>query len=359
MAFIRNGVFFDGRRFDHVSVAARGADHASHCSERFQMIQVVWFKKDLRVSVHQPLWEACKRGPVLPLYVFEPEIMLAGDYSMQHYGFTRESLLSLEKQLRDIGLRIAIRHAPILQVFASLMSEFKGFSLLSHEETGNALSFQRDLAVGSWCRSNGIVWEEFASKSVVRRLKSRDRWASLWNQRMSMIPLNIPKEIQTISLTPNVQEWPDQLASVTFLQLSRQAEDKGHRQVGGLAVARGYLHSFLKGRGVHYRSAMSAPMTAQEACSRLSPYLTMGVLSVRQVVHELKAAQDYWRGLGPDHTPQGLLSSLSSFESRLHWHCHFIQKLESEPRLEFENLHPAYDGMRDSGTNGVRLKAWS
>jgi deoxyribodipyrimidine photo-lyase len=37
---------------------------------------------------------------------------------------------------------------------------------------------------------------------------------------------------------------------------------------------------------------------------------------------------------------------LTAFLSRLHWHCHFIQKLESEPELEFRNLHRGYDGLR-------------
>jgi deoxyribodipyrimidine photo-lyase len=60
-----------------------------------------------------------------------------------------------------------------------------------------------------------------------------------------------------------------------------------------------------------------------------------------------------------ERTPKGLLKALSSFESRLHWHCHFIQKLESEPRIEFENIHPAYDGIRDSDNDAARRMAWS
>ena len=139
------------------------------------MIQVVWFKKDLRVADHLVLRLACAAGPVLPLDVFEPETMLAGDYSAQHYGFIRESLLSLEQQLHNIGLRLVTKHASMLEVLASLLSEFKDFSLFSHEETGNAMSFQRDIAVGLWCQAKGITWQEFASVGVVRRLKSRDR----------------------------------------------------------------------------------------------------------------------------------------------------------------------------------------
>jgi deoxyribodipyrimidine photo-lyase len=34
---------------------------------------------------------------------------------------------------------------------------------------------------------------------------------------------------------------------------------------------------------------------------------------------------------------------LQNFISRLHWHCHFIQKFESECRIEFENFNRAFD----------------
>ena len=36
-------------------------------------LQLVWFKRDLRVVDHRPLVEAQQLGPVLPLYVVEPE----------------------------------------------------------------------------------------------------------------------------------------------------------------------------------------------------------------------------------------------------------------------------------------------
>jgi deoxyribodipyrimidine photo-lyase len=50
--------------------------------------------------------------------------------------------------------------------------------------------------------------------------------------------------------------------------------------------------------------------------------------------------------------------AFSSFSSRLHWHCHFIQKLEDEPRIEFENMHPAYDKLRQEPVNEAYLTAW-
>ena len=33
-------------------------------------------------------------------------------------------------------------------------------------------------------------------------------------------------------------------------------------------------------------------------------------------------------------------------KSRLTWHCHFIQKLESEPELEFKEFHPYFQKIK-------------
>jgi deoxyribodipyrimidine photo-lyase len=50
--------------------------------------------------------------------------------------------------------------------------------------------------------------------------------------------------------------------------------------------------------------------------------------------------------------------ALAAFEGRLHWHCHFIQKLEVEPRIEFENLHRACDGLREDEFDPAKFDAW-
>jgi deoxyribodipyrimidine photo-lyase len=49
--------------------------------------------------------------------------------------------------------------------------------------------------------------------------------------------------------------------------------------------------------------------------------------------------------------------SLSNFISRLHWHCHFIQKFEDECRMENENLNKAYDTIQKP-RNQEYIDAW-
>jgi len=49
--------------------------------------------------------------------------------------------------------------------------------------------------------------------------------------------------------------------------------------------------------------------------------------------------------------------ALSNFISRLHWHCHFIQKFEDECIMEFENVNKAYDVLLKP-KNEIYIKAW-
>jgi deoxyribodipyrimidine photo-lyase len=50
--------------------------------------------------------------------------------------------------------------------------------------------------------------------------------------------------------------------------------------------------------------------------------------------------------------------SLQAFQSRLHWHCHFMQKLEDEPELEFRCLQRSAEGLRDATPRADWLAAW-
>lgn len=48
--------------------------------------------------------------------------------------------------------------------------------------------------------------------------------------------------------------------------------------------------------------------------------------------------------LSASHDPDAAFfrRNLSAFLSRLAWHCHFIQKLEQQPDIEFNCMHPAF-----------------
>jgi deoxyribodipyrimidine photo-lyase len=75
-------------------------------------------------------------------------------------------------------------------------------------------------------------------------------------------------------------------------------------------------------------------------------------LSLREVVQATRATL---ASLPPTATRHR--AGLSGFISRLYWHCHFIQKLESEPEIEWRNMHRGYDDLRENDWNDAHFEA--
>ena len=315
-------------------------------------IHIVWFKRDLRVHDHAALFNACKAGPVLALFAWEPSVWAGEDYAMQHQQFIKECLLDLEKDLNRLGLKLLQCHTGIVDALNTIKKTRPIAAIYSHEETGNNASFAVDKAVAAWCKVNSTNWHEYPQNGVVRRLKSRNHWNKLWEQRINMSLL--PQPASAIPAEP--------IFLRDAIKICAHGEDKPRRQRGGRDNALEIFNSFLDGRAAKFRGGISSPLTAVTAGSRLSPYLAYGCLSMREVVQATRERQE-WAKQVPHMFPKSLNAGLIGFESRLHWHCHFMQKLESEPEMEFENLHHAHDGMRDELLSDVesqrRLQAWA
>jgi len=316
------------------------------------VINIVWFKRDLRITDHTPLVAACANGPVLPLYLYEPSLIAQPDVSAQHVAFVNECLTTLQADLSTLGLALVTRVGEALAVLADIHQRVGAFALWSFEETGNGATYERDKQVAAWCRANGVAWHESPSGAVVRRLKDRDRWSAIWMQRMKNAPLDAPR------FAVRAKVAIDSHGIVPIARLAVNGRDKPLRQRGGRNVALDDLYSFFSIRGQHYRVAMSSPLSAADACSRISAHLAYGALSVREVVHAVWQQRIKLQALPSDQLEAGWLASLKSFESRLHWHCHFIQKLERDPNIEFTNMHRAYAGLREDNHNAALQTAW-
>ncbi|KEF34786.1 hypothetical protein RDMS_05015 [Deinococcus sp. RL] len=315
-------------------------------------VQVVWFKKDLRVADHAPLAAAAERGPVLPLYLYEPEQLGHEEFAGHHLTYLNECLAELDGRLRALGAGLVVRRGEAVAVLEELSELVPMGGLWAHEETGNMVSFQRDRRVRAWARERGVPFAELPQTGVVRRLRDRDGWADLWEERMSAPVVPVPAALRGTDLPPG--------GLYTHAELGVPANDKTIPP-GGESVARATLESFLTVRGVNYLREMSSPLTAEESCSRLSAPLAFGTVSLREVVQATRQRLAAVKG-DPD-ADERWVCSLRSFESRLHWHCHFIQRLESEPQMEVRNLNRAFDGLRpdagDPGWNADFFDRWA
>ncbi len=311
-------------------------------------MQVVWYKRDLRVTDHTPLCNAAKHGPVCALYIVEPGLWAQPDASWRHYVFMSECLGQLRTELADLGLYLRIKVGIAVEVFKKLHDEHSIKAIHAHQETGNHWTYQRDIAVRNWARQASVPVCEVQQSGVIRCLPTRDGWSKKWTEYMNQSIIKPGKLVNMDAVCSEKLPEPS--------ELGLKDDHCYARQRGGRRYAMRYLDSFLSVRGEFYRGSISSPNSARRSCSRLSPYVAWGVLSVREVYQAVKHVER--RSFSNDSKEKRWRSSLKSFMSRLRWHCHFIQKLESQPSLEYTNCHSAYDGLRPVPVNESVFNAW-
>ncbi len=313
-------------------------------------LELVWLKRDLRLRDHAPLAAAAARGPVLCLYVYEPELMAHPTTHAAHLAFINASLQELDTALRERGAQLVTRVGNLPEVFDALHAERPIARLWSHEETGLGITYERDKRVKRWARSKGIEWLELPNHGVFRPLKDRNGWSARWRRRMAEPIRPAPERIQGV---PDVSSAG--ICSAATLGVA--GAPRREAVPAGVGTARAVLADFLANRSRGYQGDISSPVTAWSGSSRLSPHLAWGNLSIREVYQATSARIAQLKAM-PDRDAKDWARSLDSFAKRLHWHCHFIQKLEDQPDIELRNLSRACDGLRDERPDDALLDAW-
>jgi deoxyribodipyrimidine photo-lyase len=307
-----------------------------------QAISLLWYKRDLRVYDHEPLQCAIAAGlPVLFFYAYEPSIMAYPDWDIRHGRFVYQSILDLEKRYPQI--KITIFCGELLDILACVGSYFNVQNIYSYEEVGTKATYDRDKQITHYCKQHNIAWHETPVNAIQRGAKNRNGWDKVWNERM-YAPIIYP---DLVALKCAAFDPPIELSIDPDFR-AKLSEINPLMQVGGESVAIATLSDFLSKRYVGYSKGISKPELAQTTCSRLSPYITWGNLSIRQVIQAVEKQRK-----------KGKISEkpMQAFVSRLHWHCHFIQKFESECRIEFENTNIGYD-LLDKSYNEQYINAW-
>ena len=309
-----------------------------------QEINIVWFKRDLRFTDHEPLYLAQqKKLPILFIYFFEPTLMSYDDSDTRHWRFVYESLQDMQSKLKALNAQIFIFHNEVIPVFETLVKQYSINTVFSHQEIGNKISYDRDLSMQAFCNKEHILWKESQMHGVIRKLKTRHNWEERWHKTMMQAPKLI-SETQWDILQLNEELY----IKLKGKQLPNEiiTSNKNFQQ-GGETLAWRYLDSFVKVRYVNYSKHISKPVLSRRGCSRLSPYLAYGNISMRMVYQYTQ--QHYAHAQNK--------RALANFKSRLLWHCHFIQKFEDECRMEFENINQAYDSLIKP-KNEIYIKAW-
>ena len=306
-------------------------------------IQIVWLKRDLRLEDHPPLRKALlSKRRVLLLYVFEDILIKDPHYSTRHFEFIKQSIHDLNTKLKPFNSKVFSANGSVVKLLESISKKFKIEKIRAHQETGVMTTYKRDLELMQWCENNKIYFVEHLQQGVFRGMKNRIDWLKKWDHLMNKPIQATPLKKEILVTEREVKELENKMNKIEL-----EVTPHPLRQVGGSEFALRYLNSFFKKRYQNYQKHISKPDLSRRSCSRLSPYLAFGNLSMRQVLQKT----EYESANGNKSL------ALKAFGSRLRWQSHFIQKFEMECSMEFESINKGYLQL-EQPVNPKYIKAW-
>jgi len=294
---------------------------------------LIIFHRNLRIKDNEALYHGSIRQKYRCIYIFDPKYWQGNGKSIRQLYFLKDCLIELDRNLKNLNSKLEIFIGDYKEFYKSLVNSNGQYNLyFNHTTDINYYNSQISTLINNAIKKYNVnVFRDFG---VQKTNINRDQWSKLWdaqmNENMSDLPMpnidyKIEKELHTISL--------DKLIKI---KIDSHQKDFIKIQPGGSDAAEKLLNTFFQERCHNYRIKMSSPMDAVDHCSRLSSHFTFGTISIRYVYKKLKK----------ELLSSKYKSDLYSFKKRLHWHCHFIQKLETEPNIEFNSMHAMCDTLR-------------
>jgi deoxyribodipyrimidine photo-lyase len=340
---------------------------------------IYWLKRDFRLSDSPALTAALRDfDRVIAVFILEPSAVNAPETSAFHIHAQCDAFNGLHGNISERGGELGFVHREVVDTLGRLLAARPFGCLISHRETGGNRTYDRDRAVAAWCASVGIEWRQFRQSAIVRGKLDRDRRHTDWKEFMNRPALPVPSGIGRMVIPACyrhvVERFPSPAAPapasgarISGYKWAPDPELLGNTVSGPLDYRRfglpltpeqahyvqpvnseaalTTLNSFHAARAIHYSKGMSSPNTAFYNCSRLSVHLAWGTMSVRTAyqrtgtrIEELNGRAGAWNTT--------LARNLRSFLSRLHWHDHFIQRLETEVEMEHRPLNPNFWELR-------------
>ena len=304
-------------------------------------INIVWLKRDLRTQDHAPLLAAEKAGlPYRIIYIYEPHLIEYPDTSSRHLQFIYHSISTINKKLEPYNRSVEIFYGEAIEVFSFLQKKHKIQYVFSHQENGTQISWERDKAVAKMLNEFQTEWMEFKRDGVERGLRNRKNFDKQWFATMNQE--KIQNEFSKNDL--------DLLNHSFYLPKSFQETIESYNenfQAAGEESAWKYLNSFTAGRGKNYQRHISKPTESRKSCGRISPYLAWGNISIRQAVQHIKNHPNF----------NSNKRAFTGILTRMHWHCHFIQKFEMECAYETRCINKGYE-LLERPINAKFIEAW-
>lgn len=321
---------------------------------------IVWFRNDLRLADNPALHAAAaSKRPLVCVYIHDERTRALRSLGGASRWWLHGSLQALHAALEERGGALSILRGatqPTLLNLATALDAEAVYWNRRYDAPGRALDdtlqehFRKsNIEVST---TNGHLLNEpwtIRNQSGKPFRVFTPYWRAVLEQAAPEAPLHTPRALRFHALPKRFKLKPVALQSLKLLP-TKPDWSGGIRAEWqpGETPARIHLQHFLRGALTDYATDRDRPDRA--GTSRLSPYLTFGNISVRQVWDIAQAA------VRSRHSP-ALPRQLQKFFAELGWREFNYHVLHHHPELAERNVQSKFDPLRwRSDARGLR--AW-
>ncbi|MEM6838023.1 MAG: FAD-binding domain-containing protein [Cyanobacteria bacterium P01_C01_bin.120] len=286
---------------------------------------LVWFRRDLRICDHEPLFRAARRGLVIPVFIFDRALLHHPETGAARVAFMLDCLASLDADLQAQGGRLILRSGDPVKVLPNLVRETAAEGIYAYTDCERLYGRVRDARLNAALAQEAMKIRWFEPPASLDELIPYPQYRGRWFRDMAA-PL-VP--------TPTRIEVPADIVSEPLPKLTaldHRADDK-FIPPGGTAAARQFLTNFLQAKSDRYYWQLSYP--SAEATTGLSPHIKFGAISVRECVQTIQRT--------PDQGDFRIRRSHQQLIARLRWGSGFAQRFRYLPQLELRSLYKVFD----------------
>ncbi|MWV40805.1 deoxyribodipyrimidine photo-lyase [Natrialba sp. INN-245] len=309
-------------------------------------MNVHWHRRDLRATDNRSLEAAASTGPVLPVFVFDPEILEFA--SPPRVAFMLESLSELRAWYRERSSDLLIATGDPRDELPRIAREHDADRVVWNRDY-SGLARKRDDAVRVALTDAGLEAESFDDALLFEpgSITTQDGetyavYSYFWRKWRN-------REKETVYPEPN----GDQLADVSGDSLPSLAElgfadPEAAVPDGGMGASHRRLETFCDGPIYRYADQRDEP--AADATSGLSAHLKWGTVGIRTVYDAVRRAKD-------EASEEAAADSCEEFASQLAWREFYAHVLATNPETVTENYR-SYENPIGWRTDPDALRAW-
>ncbi|MCL9817421.1 FAD-binding domain-containing protein [Natronocalculus amylovorans] len=298
----------------------------------------VWHRRDLRTVDNEALTQAASDGVICPLFVFDPSFYDGrGRACDARIEFLFESLEALKTQYRTLGSDLELLFGDPITRLRELLENNIVDAIYFNAAVTHGRARERDETIAGWPETT-VFYDDGIARNVA---DTRDDWVTQCTTYFTaeQYPQPQPQTLSPPDTPPESDCTIDEIRSRFDVHSQKTQVPRGGRTAG---TAR--LERFCETIGM-YPQSISPPAAAEQHCSRLSPYLKFGVLSLREVYQTVQSETIDGRGR-------------AMFESRLYWNRHYTQKLQEWPEWTTKSLNPVFRNLHRNEFDERLDRAW-